>query len=248
MFSILHLEKSELIKQMVKDSLMSKEVKYIPVDSVDMARPFIFSKKLDLIVTSMIGDLKEIEVFIKEINTGINKDTPIFIVTSNDMDDSVKSILNLGVSDYIHKNSLVTEISKHIDVLFHQNNLLNSLREMSIAVIDDSILDQAVVKDLLSKIGVTQIESYKSGHELFSSGKQYDLYFVDAVLKQEYGKSLIMQIRRNNLNSTIIIISSLNNSKTVAGLLEAGANDFISKPIDENIFIAKLKANMRIKV
>lgn len=248
MFTVLHLDKSELIKKMVKDSLMGTGVKYLPADNTIKANNIINETKIDLIVTSIMIENDTIEEFIKNINKGVNKDTPVFIVTSDELDEEKKKILNLGVSDYIPKEKIASEIAKHIEILMYQEELMNQLKSIDIAIIDDSALDQAVTKDIFNKNGITSIDCYKSGIALMNSGKQYDLYIVDAVLKEQYGKSLIMQIRRNNKDAIITIVSSLNNSKTIAGLLDSGANDFIMKPVDENIFMAKLKSNMRVSL
>ncbi len=38
----------------------------------------------------------------------------------------------------------------------------------------------------------------------------------------------------------------MDNNKTLSNILNCGADDIINKPLDENLFIAKLKSNIRI--
>ncbi len=72
------------------------------------------------------------------------------------------------------------------------------------------------------------------------------MYLIDMVLENEFGKTLIRQIRRNNINSSIIAVTVLDNNKTLSNILNCGADDIINKPLDEKLFIAKLKSNIRI--
>ncbi|MCX7922427.1 MAG: response regulator [Clostridia bacterium] len=245
MYSILHLDKSGLIKQMVKSILVERGFNYTPVESAREAYSILAKEKIDLIITSMLISDDTIENFIKTVNQGMNKDTPIFVVTGSTLDEDKKKVINLGVSDYISKDNLVNEVLKHIECVIKQSELMKYLREAHIAVVDDSKLDREFVKSILSKNNVLKVDSFNSGNELLESGIQYDIYILDAVLKDEFGNGLIMQIRRNNINASIIVVSSLTNTKTIASIMDAGADDYIYKPIDENILIAKLKSHVR---
>lgn len=77
-------------------------------------------------------------------------------------------------------------------------------------------------------------------------GKKYDIYLIDIILKNEFGKDIIRKIRRSNIDSSIIAVTALDNNKALSKILDCGADDFITKPIDEELFIAKLKSNVRI--
>lgn len=99
---------------------------------------------------------------------------------------------------------------------------------------------------MLARYGIQNVDYYNSGKELFNSNKKYDMYLIDMVLENEFGKTLIRQIRRNNINSSIIAVTVLDNNKTLSNILNCGADDIINKPLDEKLFIAKLKSNIRI--
>ena len=69
---------------------------------------------------------------------------------------------------------------------------------------------------------------------------------MNIILKNEFGKDIIRKIRRSNIDSSIIAVTALDNNKALSKILDCGADDFITKPIDEELFIAKLKSNVRI--
>ena len=74
--------------------------------------------------------------------------------------------------------------------------------------------------------------------------QQYNFIYI--ILKNEFGKDIIRKIRRSNIDSSIIAVTALDNNKALSKILDCGADDFITKPIDEELFIAKLKSNVRI--
>lgn len=248
MYSILHLEPSELIRKMVGDHLVEKGFDYIPVNTAQDAYNILQRLPINLIVTSMLIPDETIENFLRKVNEGMNSHTPVFVVTSTSLGEDKKGIINLGISDYISKDNLLQEIIKHIEVVSQEDILMKYLRDFQIAVIDDVKFDREIIKSILDKYEINKVDYYDSGEKLLEKEKVYDLYLVDAVLKDEFGKNVVMQIRRNNLDASIVIVSSLTNPKTLASLLHAGANDYITKPIDEDIFIAKLKSHVRFHV
>lgn len=247
MYTILHLEQSDFIKKVVKNMLLEKGFSYIAADTANEAFEILNddTNNISLIITSLLISDTTIEDFMKTLNKSKVKDIPVFVITSSDIADDKKRVLNLGVCDYIKKDNLVDELLKHIEVLMKSDELTNDLRECKIAVVDDSAFDIKVVQDILETNNITNVDYYSSGKDLLDSNKKYDIYLIDIVLENEFGKNVIVQIRKNNLDASIVILSSLTNTKTLSSILNAGANDYVRKPIQEDLFIAKLKSNTR---
>lgn len=86
---------------------------------------------------------------------------------------------------------------------------------------------------------------FESGTELAESKKIYDIYLVDLVLQDEFGKNIIAELREKSDESLIFAVTSLNNPNLLADVIDSGADDIIIKPIEEKIFIAKLKSFVR---
>lgn len=247
MYNILHLEKSDFIKKIVKHTLLENGFNCISVDNSSEVYNILANKDqhVDLIITSLLIPGDTIENFMKTINNTLKVDIPVFVVTGNEIEDNKKRILNLGVSDYITKDCLADELLKHIQYVLTDDELMKCLQESKIAVVDDSTLDQSIMKDILAEYGIFNVDLYNSGFALADSKKNYDLYLIDLVLEKEFGKNIILRLRRANIDSSIVVVSSITNNKTLASMLNAGANDYIRKPIQKDIFIAKLKSNIR---
>ncbi|MFL0250402.1 response regulator [Clostridium neuense] len=246
MYKVLHIEKSEFFRKMLKNVLDKKGYFYVATDSFKKAKEILQKEYINLIITSFIADDGTVEKFVSEVNSSEHREIPIFLVTSNEMDKDKKRIMNLGITDYITKDMFLEEISKHIDVVFQEDQYMNDLKEARIAVLDDSNFELKRNKDILDKYNIKNVDYYNSGSELLKANKNYDIYLIDIVLNHEYGKNIIMTIRRNNINASIIAVTAITNPKTISSVLSVGADDFITKPLEENLFIAKLKANVRL--
>ncbi|GAB6167638.1 response regulator [Clostridium carnis] len=244
MYSVLHIEQSSFFSKLVKRIVEEKGYKYIQVETFNEANEVLSEENVDLIITALYSKDGVIEEFVKDINEKFN--IPIFIVTSDNVDDKRKELINLGISEYILKNDLENEIKKHIDTIFREDEYMKALKNANIAVVEDNAFATLIEKEILTKYGIDQVDYFKSGKALINSEKKYDIYLIDIILKNEFGKDIIRKVRRDNIDASIIAVTSLDNNKTLAKILDSGADDFIIKPVDEDIFIAKLKSHIRV--
>lgn len=245
MRTILHIEKSEFFCSIVRNSLAAAGYDYLSTGSFSEAFKIMHEKKVDAIVTSFYANGGTIKDFIEDINFSSNKGMPIFVVTGDDIDETKRELINLGVTDYILKKDLEDGIVDHINSVFESDQYMNNLKEAKIAIIDDSEFDISLEKDILENYDIHHVDCYSSGNDLLKSKKFYDIYLVDIILSNEFGENLIRKIRKDNLKCSIIAVTGLDNPKTLAAVLNSGADDFIIKPINEQLFISKLKSNIK---
>lgn len=67
--------------------------------------------------------------------------------------------------------------------------------------------------------------------------------FLDVMMPRMDGMDTVRAIKANPATRTIpvVIVTALNDIATQAKAVEAGADDFLTKPIEENLLIAKCK-------
>lgn len=248
MYKILHIEQSDFFCRIIKGILIEKGYSYITTDSFSDAYEILKDGDIDLIITSLVAREGDVEDFLKEINSSCISEIPILVVSGNNVNDKKKELFELGITDYILKDNLKEGIVSHISEILKEDEHMTSLKKLQVAIIDDSKFEKEIIKGILSKYDVENVSYFNSGKELYDSNKKYDLYLVDIVLENEFGKDLIKKIRKNNRKAIIIAVTSLTNTKTLASILNSGADDIISKPIDENLFISKLRTNIRIHI
>lgn len=244
MHTILHIEPSEFFTQVIKGMLKDKDYEYISTDSYNEALILLEEIKVDLVLVSLEGNGMKSEEFIKSVTYRF-EDLPICIVSGNKLNANMQQFMNLGIIQYIDKEAIEDELEKYIANIFKKDEYLDALRECSIAVIEDSHFSRLHLKEIFNNYEIKNVRYFESGNELLESKKKFDIYLVDLVLQDEFGKNIISDLKEDNEDALVFAVTSLNNPKLLADVIDSGANDIINKPIEEKIFIAKMKSYMR---
>ncbi|WP_125152135.1 response regulator [Clostridium rectalis] len=245
MYTILHIEQSEFFCNIVEDAVRDKGYQYMYTDSFEKAYSILKRFYVDLIITSLSAKDGTIEEFLVKVNKNIKDRGPIFALTGDSLDNRKKRIIDLGVSDYILKSNINEEICSRMEDVLKEKDDMKYFKEVKMAIVEDNFIERDVEERLLNRYGIYNIDYYKSGKDLLKSKIIYDVYLVDIVLKDEFGTNVIRNIREREKDALVIAVTSLNNPKTLASVLNSGADDYIIKPLDENLFMAKLKSNIR---
>lgn len=116
---------------------------------------------------------------------------------------------------------------------------------MKILIVED---DQSLAQSLRKNLkNIYVVDLAYSGHQalLEAYSNPYDLIILDLQLPDMEGCHICQELRAAKLTMPILIISGRKRSETLAPLIEAGADDYITKPFTINELRAKLKALLR---
>lgn len=122
---------------------------------------------------------------------------------------------------------------------------------MKILIAEDSRVDRVLLERILSNAGygVAATKTCEEALEAYRNGG-IDIALLDWMLPSIGGLSLIREIRAQDLRSgrycIIVMVTSKAQKDDLVRALESGADDFISKPIDEVLLVTKLKAIIRL--
>ena len=108
------------------------------------------------------------------------------------------------------------------------------LDEAKILIGDDSILARKQLKDNIAQYGGTTFVEAVNGQEAidkFKSDKP-DIVFLDIVMPVKDGIAAVKEIRESDPKAVIIIVSSVGTQAQLKNAIEAGAKDFIQKPLN----------------
>ena len=108
------------------------------------------------------------------------------------------------------------------------------LDEAKILIGDDSILARKQLKDIFAQYGGTTFVEAANGQEAidkFKSDKP-DIVFLDIVMPVKDGIAAVKEIRESDPKAVIIIVSSVGTQAQLKNAIEAGAKDFIQKPLN----------------
>ncbi|MCQ2968891.1 MAG: response regulator [Clostridium sp.] len=244
MKTVLHIEPSIFFVEVIKAKFNDSEYEYLSTNSYNEALILLEEFDVDLIISSLEGNGMKCEEFIKNI-TYSYPDIPICILSGNKLNANMQQFMNLGVIQYIDKEEVNEALIKYIDNIFKGDKYLDMLREREIAVIEDSHFSRLHLKDIFDRYKIKSVRYFESGIELTKSRSEFDIYLIDLVLKDEFGKNIITELREKNEEALIFAVTSLNNPNLLADVIDSGADDIIVKPIEEKVFIAKLKSFIR---
>ncbi|MFK7856882.1 MAG: response regulator transcription factor [Granulosicoccus sp.] len=119
-----------------------------------------------------------------------------------------------------------------------------STTAQTVAIIDDDPLVRASLSDLLKENGFEPFAFRDSASLLGSSHRRFDIYLVDLRLANESGLDIVREIVMRH-NAPVIMLSGFGDEIDKAIGLEAGADDYISKPFNSRELIARVRALLR---
>jgi two-component system cell cycle response regulator len=208
------------------------------------------SQAFDILKTSIIDliimALADNKNIIQALTDSEFENIPILILTSTDDMKTREKLFRLGISDYILKNQITKQrLKSHLESYNKYKGLSIRGEKLKIAVLDDSKISLNVIKKIFHNSAFTNISYYSKGKDLLVSDEFYDIYIIDLVLEEMTGEEVMQEIRNEYPQAIIIIASSIDHNRTISNMLLNGADDFLVKPFNRNIFIARIKAHIR---
>lgn len=121
---------------------------------------------------------------------------------------------------------------------------------MKILIADDGLTSRTMLQAVINKWGHEAITT-ADGNEAWAIMQKDNapkLLILDWMMPGMNGLELCRKLRSNRANETyyIILLTSKNNPQDIAEGLEAGADDYISKPFDNYELHARINVGMRM--
>jgi CheY-like chemotaxis protein len=129
-----------------------------------------------------------------------------------------------------------------------QDAALSQIRKLTVLVVDDTLIGRATVTALLRRLGIRYIEA-ADGNAAISAFRTYkpDIVLMDVEMPGMDGLAATRELRRLSSGSLlpILLLSARSDDEDMIAGLEAGADDYLAKPIRRAILVAKLSACAR---
>ena len=111
---------------------------------------------------------------------------------------------------------------------------------------DEKRLAGNIARSLRESAGYAVDCAYDGEEGLFMAGSTpYDLVILDLMLPHMDGLSVLSRMRRAGNASPVLILTASDEREAVVELLNAGADDYVTKPFDLGELIARAKALIR---
>src|SRR5277367_707036 len=120
-----------------------------------------------------------------------------------------------------------------------------------VLVVDDVSDNRAVLSRRLQRRGFDVTEASNGREALDLAGKaRFDVILLDIWMPDIDGLEVLRRIRaeKSQMDLPIIMCTANNSSSDVVDALEAGANDYVSKPVDFPVVLARVNAQVERKL
>jgi len=140
----------------------------------------------------------------------------------------------------------------------------NGRLNMRVVLVDDNAMNVTVVREMLKRAGYTNLSSCSSAVELYNllgisedgtdlkpayEEPDVDLILLDMMMPRIDGITAcrtILGLERFK-DIPIIMVTAIGDSKKLAEALDAGASDYVTKPINRVELMARIRSALRLK-
>lgn len=114
-------------------------------------------------------------------------------------------------------------------------------------ICDDSILARKQIKDIISTQGNPTYIEAPDGQKAIEAYKadKPDMVFLDIVMPHVDGNIAIQEIMKYDPDAIIVVVSSVGTQSQLKCALEAGAIDFVQKPIDKSQILTAIEKHLK---
>lgn len=132
---------------------------------------------------------------------------------------------------------------------------------MTVLIVDDNAMNVMVIQEMLKRAGYNDIQVSYSAEEMFDllmnqgsegdllSGPRIDLILLDMMMPAMDGieacKKLQSDIQFKDI--PVIMVTAIGDSRKLAEALDAGAIDFVTKPINKTELLARIRSALKLK-
>ncbi len=249
------------VSREILSRILQSEITQVKVDNCKSGSDAV--QKLDknhydLITTAlMLPDMDGLALCRNIRNSRAHKYTPVIVVSGDADERLLQEGFKAGVTDYFDKSNGYKAFGDFIKSFIQRNSSLVG----HVLFIEDSKTAAAVICDILERHGlkVTHADSAEFALELLEK-QRYDENTedpVDLVITDFYlqgnltGGDLLYAIRTrfhySQQELPVLVITGNDDQKTQIEVFHAGGNDFVTKPILEEVIIARIRLLLLIR-
>lgn len=117
---------------------------------------------------------------------------------------------------------------------------------MRILIIEDEVTLNKMLAEGLKEYGYQSdvVETLKDG-EYYLDIRNYDLVLMDWMLPDGNSVDIIGDIKSKTPKTVVVVLSARDDNESEIEALKSGADDYIRKPFDFNVLLARIEARLR---
>jgi diguanylate cyclase (GGDEF)-like protein len=244
MFTVLHVEHNRFYHVIMKNLVTRDNIKYVPAKSPKEAFEILENSKINLIITGLVFEDETGQDFIEALNMSKHANIPVIVLSSDEDDKLKEKLLERGILEFINKNTSVERVNWYVNKLEDREFTIEKLKDVKIAILDDNELELQILSNLFQKNGIDGVDYFSDPLEFLMNKQEYMVYVIDFALPKISAEYVITKIREKDKQCVILALSAITNETDISNILASGANDYVAKPINEEVLFERLKYNL----
>ncbi len=242
---VLVVDDSKGARMIISKELLSNRFKVLMAENgqkaLEMAKvlkPDIITMDVEMPVMNGFDACKKLK------EDPATRDIPVVMISSSDSSKTKERGFEVGAVEFFAKPFKPGRLADHIHMLLETRKV--SRRE-KVLVAEDSVTTRHIIKYIFTKNGYNVIEA-KDGREalcLIQKNKP-DLILAGCHMPEINGFELTKEVKRikDIRHIPIIVLTATTCQKDMLKGMEAGANDYLPKPFDEDELLARAKVHL----
>lgn len=250
----------EIVARILRDVIEGAEI--TACASGIEALEHLSKERYDLVTTAlMLSDMDGLDLCRRLRASREHHFTPVIVISGDADDRLLKEGFAAGVTDYFDKSLGYPAFGKFIKAFSQRNTGLVG----RVLYVEDSITAATLTRRIMERHGlkITHVTSAEEAVKLLERVQQmpeeelaeedkFDIVITDFHLQEEMtGGDLLHAIRTRYHYSRqelpVLMITGSEDSRTQVEAFHAGANDFVNKPLIEEVLMARIHSLLLIK-
>jgi DNA-binding response OmpR family regulator len=129
---------------------------------------------------------------------------------------------------------------------YNVKKLAAEITSMKILIVEDDVPLLEAIQDIFENehFDTTGVSSGDEGYYLAEQGS-YDLLLLDVMLPGMNGLDIVRRLRAKTISTPIILLTAKDSIEDCVKGLDAGADDYVTKPFAVTVLLARVRAVLR---
>ena len=118
---------------------------------------------------------------------------------------------------------------------------------MRVLVVEDEVrLAENIARGIREGLGYA-LDLAPDGEQalLLCESSTYDLILLDLMIPKISGREVVLRLRASQVTTPILVLTAISSAASTIGLLDSGADDYMTKPFDLGELLARVRALIR---
>lgn len=238
-----------VISKILMSEIAAERMEITAVGSAREALELLGAKKFDLITCSiLLPDMYGIELCKAIRKSGAHRFTPFIVVTAEPHARLMREGFSAGVTDYYDKTQGFKDFVRFIRAFAERNAGLVG----KVLYLEDNYTEAKITTAIMEHHGLEVVRAVSAEEALGIIDESFDLIIADFFLEGDMSGGDFLHnircgLRYSREELPVLVVTGEEDRNMQAEIFHAGGNDFVTKPIMEEILISRIRSLLLIK-